>query len=379
VQTYRLRQRFFAAFAALVAVVLLCGVGAVWSSSECRRQIDRLYEFQRSARAASSDADRIELQVRIDQARDAAARETVDTRSMAIGSCLLAGVLAIAMGRHLWRSVATSLRRLSDAAIRVGQGDTAARVGPLEAEELAAVGMAFDSMLDRLASSRASLLEAERLAAIGRMAAGVAHEINNPIGIIRGYLKTMRRDAPSEPLSKELAILDEEAAACQRIADDLLACARPPALHREDLDLAELIEESITRAQNGDAAFVDRVRVGVSRAVLSVDRLRMRQIVSNLVRNALEASPPESPVEVEGRVDGKVYRITVLDRGPGIPPEARERVFEPFFTTRRAGTGLGLAVSRGLAVAHGGTLIIEDREGGGLRVVVKIPIRTTGA
>jgi signal transduction histidine kinase len=298
---------------------------------------------------------------------------------MAIGSCLLAGFLAIGVGRHLWRSVASSLRRLSNAAILVAQGDTTARVGPLEAEELAAVGIAFDSMLDRLASGRASLLEAERLAAVGRVAAGVAHEINNPVGIIRGYLKTMRRDAPSEVLSKELAILDEEAAACQRIADDLLACARPPALHREDVDLAELIEESITRAQNGDGAFADRVRVDVSRAVLNVDPLRMRQIVSNLVRNALEASSPESPVEVEGRLDGEVYRIVVLDRGPGIPPEARERVFEPFFTTRRAGTGLGLAVSRGLVVAHGGTLSVEDRGGGGLRVLVKIPVRVARA
>jgi signal transduction histidine kinase len=234
-------------------------------------------------------------------------------------------------------------------------------------------------MLDRLASSRASLLEAERLAAIGRVAAGVAHEINNPIGIIRGYLKTMRRDAPSDALSKELAILDEEAAACQRIADDLLASARPPALHREDVNLAELVEESIARAQNGDSAFAERVRVDVSRAVLNVDPLRMRQVVSNLVRNALEASPPESPVDVQGGLDGDVYRIAVLDRGPGIPAEARERLFEPFFTTRRAGTGLGLAVSRGLVVAHGGTLVIEDREGGGLRVVVNIPLRPSEA
>jgi signal transduction histidine kinase len=372
VQTYSLRRRFYSAFATLVGVVALCNLGSVLSEMECRRQIERMREFQRSASAALSEPRRAELESLAEQASGAATRTTAHGVPIALAPCLLVAAFAFGLGRNLWRTLADPFARLRDAALHVGQGETAARVGALRVEELAAIGSAFDSMLDALAANRRSLLEAERLAAMGRVAAGVAHEINNPIGIIRGYLKTMRRDASSGQLSNELAILDEEAAACQRIADDLLACAAP-VLHCEAVDMAEVIEESIGRAQNREPAFSNRVQSHVERAVLRVDPLRVRQVVTNLVRNALEASPPEASVDVEGRLDGAVYRIEVADRGPGIPAEARAQVFEPFFTTRRGGTGLGLAVCRALVSAHGGSIAIDDREGGGLHVVVELP------
>jgi signal transduction histidine kinase len=111
----------------------------------------------------------------------------------------------------------------------------------------------------------------------------------------------------------------------------------------------------------------------VEPALLSVDPLRIRQVVVNLVKNAREATLGEEAVEVRGRRRGTDYRIEVLDRGKGLSTEVRERLFEPFFTTRRDGTGLGLAVCYGLVTAHGGTIRAEARGGGGSQFVVDLP------
>lgn len=181
---------------------------------------------------------------------------------------------------------------------------------------------------------------------LGRGAAGVAHEINNPIAIIRGYLKTMRQEAQTPELLEELVILDEEATACQRIAEDLLTYAHSPAMEPRTVQVSELLQDAVERSEGASSS---RQRPDAAPAVvLSVDPLRIRQIVVNLVKNAREASLGEEAVEVRGRCHGTDYRIEVLDRGKGLSAEVRERLFEPFFTTRRDGTGLGLAVCYGL-------------------------------
>ncbi len=304
---------------------------------------------------------------------------------IAVGTGVLAAAVALLAGRSLWRSFSTPLGSLEHVARRVAEGDRTARVEPVPAVELAVVADAFNRMLDALKRAEADLVAAERLAAIGRVAAGVAHEINNPVAVIRGYLSTMREEAESESMREELRILDEEAALCQRIAEELLVYARTPALVPRPVDAADLLRDAAERAEGVPsrrslAPGAPAVVVDAEPALISVDPLRIRQVVVNLVSNAREATTSNAePVLLEGRRDGDGYRIEVLDRGEGLSSDVIDHIFEPFFTTRRDGTGLGLAVCYGLVAAHGGSIRAEARPNGGARFVVQLPAAVVDA
>lgn len=291
------------------------------------------------------------------------------------GLACVALVLALSIGYtlKLRRSVLAPLGRLTAAARAFGEGALRARLGRIGRGELQEVAAAFDHMADELVAREERLLRAERMAAIGQLAAGVAHEMNNPIGVIRGYLKTMRPDEDPEVLREELKILDEEAAACQRIADDLLAYARVPSIEPTRLRMHEFIAEAVRRLAEGGELDGGRVSVDAAPGVVRADPWRLRQVIANLIQNAAQVSPPGAPVEVAGRPVEGGYAITVSDRGPGVAPADRARIFEPFFSKRGGGSGLGLAVCQGLVRAHGGTIEVSDRPGGGAVFRVEVP------
>jgi signal transduction histidine kinase len=294
---------------------------------------------------------------------------------VAVAASLIAIVTVIAslaFARRLWRAVTAPLEELEAIAGRVGRGEREARLGEPGTLELEPVAQAFDAMLDALAAKEAGLREADRLAAIGRVAAGIAHEMNNPLGVIRGYIKTMLRESSDGKLAADLRTMDLEAEICERIVQDLLSFAKAPALSIRRVESTDLAREAASRATSGQDGEAAGVRVTVESAFLVVDPVRMRQVLVNLLRNALQASPTE-PVELAGVARGEAYEFVVRDRGPGLTPEARERLFEPFFSTRGDGTGLGLAVSFGLVAAHGGTLSATDPDDGGTAFHVILP------
>jgi len=195
--------------------------------------------------------------------------------------------------------------------------------------------------------------------------------------VIRGYLKTMLPavDGEAQPeLREELAILDEEAAACQRIVEDLLSYAREPVLEREPVTAAQLLDDALRRFKSTAQGRELEIDVVVEDALLELDPLRMQQVLANLLRNAADASRKRAPIELRGRTVDACYRIEVRDRGPGIAADRRERVFEPFFSERRGGSGLGLAVSRGIVEAHAGRIYVDPSVSEGARLIVELPI-----
>jgi signal transduction histidine kinase len=289
-----------------------------------------------------------------------------------VGIVLLAG-LSIVSTRKLRAAVLRPLSSLVEAATRIGAGDLSARVSVSSDGELGLVARAFDQMAEQLSQHQRRLITIERMAAIGQLAAGVAHEINNPIGVIRGYLRTMIPEAERDELRRELRILDEEAAACQRIADDLVAYARAPELTRAEVDIRELLSETADRFQTSGESHGSPIRVEADAAHLSVDPVRLRQVVQNLLRNATQAAPKGAAVDIYGHARSDSYCIRVLDRGAGIPEEMLTRIFEPFQTGRVNGTGLGLAVCAGILRAHGGQISARARPGGGSEFVVELP------
>jgi PAS domain S-box-containing protein len=236
---------------------------------------------------------------------------------------------------------------------------------------------------------RAHVVAAERLASIGTLAAGVAHEVSNPLSYVLTNLAFLDaglrglggRDV--RELREALADAMEGARRVQQIAADLTGFSRPDA-EAGPIDLASVVAGALTLAAS-ELRHRARIEVDVSRAPSPLGKAgRLRQILLNLIVNAAHAIPEGDPqghvVSVTARADGGRVAIEVSDTGPGVPEELRERIFDPFFTTKPIGkgTGLGLWVCRRIAEEMGGEIAVRDRAGGGAVFRVSLPAAPGG-
>jgi two-component system, NtrC family, sensor kinase len=302
-------------------------------------------------------------------------QELVDLQRSALRSTaiLFLGIplfMALAV-LYLSRSVARPLARLGEGAAAVAAGDLDARIELHTPDEFGALAAEFNAMTVALRHHQEQLVESEKLAGIGRMAAGVAHEINNPLQVVIGYL-SLHRDVPDPQLREDLAAAHGEALRCREIVEGLLELARP-ADPTAPVDLRALCEDVAARLRVAVRPSTVRLKVdgaGLARG----DGPRVRQVVFNLMKNAVEAAGPAGEVDVRvGEAGPELVEVVVSDTGPGIAPEARARLFEPFFTTKEAGTGLGLAVSRAIALAHGGDIDVRNGEPAGAIFTLRLP------
>jgi two-component system NtrC family sensor kinase len=320
-------------------------------------QLNRMFELE------SSDA----------RARAEALRHRA---KLAVVTCFgLAIALASGVGLLLTHSIVRPVSALQVGASRVGSGDLSARIDTHGHDEFAELAAAFNKMTGNLARHQEELVRTQKLAAIGQVAAGIAHEINNPLGVILGYVKLLSR-RPAMEAQEELQIIEDEACQCQRIVQGLLDLARPPRLKVEAVDLAELARESIDRLDEA-GKLGDRRIVPPSpdeTVIARGDASRLRQVILNILVNALEASPPGGLVAVTAEARGGEARLAVKDSGPGIAPDVLAHVFDPFFTTKRTGTGLGLAIVHSIVEAHGGRIEIVSEVGQGVEVTLHLPV-----
>ena len=331
-------------------------------------------QIQRLTDVAAGQADNVAHAVerRMASTHQLATRAT--RRAFMVGGLCMALVFGLSLLsiRRLRRVVVPPLRRLSAVTAAFARGELDARVGPLGQGEIRALACAFDRMADDLVRRQEELRLADRLALVGQLGAGVAHELNNPIAIIRGYLKAMDPDGDRDVLREELAILDEEAARCQRLAEDFLSYARPTDLSVARVEMSALVREVVDRVR---ASRTTAVTIDVEPGTVDGDPNRLRQVLLNVVFNAAQVTDSEHGVRVRGRASARTYEVSVEDRGPGVDPALRERIFDPFFTTRGEGTGLGLAIARGIVQAHEGEIVVASREGGGAVFRISIPLR----
>jgi two-component system, NtrC family, sensor kinase len=215
------------------------------------------------------------------------------------------------------------------------------------------------------------LVQQEKLAVSGRLAAGVAHEINNPLAVILGYARLLRKKADGA-VREDLQVIEDETLRAKLIVDGLLDLSRPVVVHPEPVDLRALADEVVSRLAGTRALEGVEARVtGAGRA--AGDPHKLRQVLVNLVKNAAEAAGPGGRVEIAVAAAAERVRLSVFDSGAGLPEEVREHLFEPFFSRKAGGTGLGLAVSKGIVEAHRGTLLAESPPGGGARFTVELP------
>ena len=227
--------------------------------------------------------------------------------------------------------------------------------------------------------SEERLQEQEALARLGQMAAVVAHEVKNPIAGIRGALQVigtrMAADARDKPIIAEIiARLD----ALNGIVQDLLVFARPRALRAEPTDLKALVLATVGHLKRDPSLHAVAIEVDGNAAVVDVDAEQLQLAVQNVLMNAVQAMNGEGSVRVDIARHGGEWQIAVADNGPGMPPEVKDKVFDPFFTTRSRGTGLGLPIARRVVEAHGGRIDIETPAGGGTVVSMSLPaVRST--
>ncbi len=220
--------------------------------------------------------------------------------------------------------------------------------------------------------------EAERLATIGQIAASIGHELRNPLAVMQTSVHMLSRRIPAdERNSKHLRRVDEQILLCNTIISDLLELARDRPPEMRPTDVAEVVREaarSVPRAQ--DVALVlDIAEV----PPVAVDPGQFRQLVVNLVLNAVQASEAVGgAVDVRLASDERDLLLTVEDRGQGLSPDVLSRLFEPLFTTRSTGTGLGLALCRRVVEKHRGTIVASNRPGGGAAFIVRVPLKAEG-
>lgn len=296
---------------------------------------------------------------------------------------VLAGLLSgYATARNLSRRVAELSVRVQAVQAHLDQDigamtvESPGRIADLD-EQLDRVVGRVKEVCQRLQEQERDLLRAEQLVAVGQLAAGVAHEVRNPLTGVKMLLQAAARAHDPTPLSRDrLAILLNEVARIERTVQGLMDFARTPPPDRRPHDLRLLANEAVDAAQGRAEARDITLRVDLPSAPASaaVDADQMSSLLTNLLANAIDATPAHGQVTLHVRIAaGGTLELEVIDTGAGIDPAVAGRLFTPFTTTKPTGTGLGLTVARRVAKEHGGTLTAANRPEGGAAFTLTLP------
>ncbi|MBI4878464.1 MAG: HAMP domain-containing protein [Planctomycetes bacterium] len=298
-------------------------------------------------------------------------------RALIVGA--LAAIAVFLFSRLMASRLSRPLKKLADVARGISAGDTAAHVPEMAVAELADVRTALNDMLDALQQSRVQLAQSAALAAVGELSSSIVHEMRNPLSSVKMNLQALRRQVAGDPVHAELAeIAEQQAVRMERILGDLLDFGKPlqvaprPTTHDEIVRSAWGSVEGLARQRS--VALVQCREDSIPG--LHTDPERLAQALENLLKNAVEASPEGQ--EVCLRISAPagprgVVAFEVEDRGPGLPRGSRERLFQPFFTSKEGGTGLGLANARKIVELLGGVIEARDRAGGGAVFRIVLP------
>jgi len=246
--------------------------------------------------------------------------------------------------------------------------------------ELKERGEQLERAYKELQGAQEHLIRSEKLAALGTLSAGLAHEINNPVGVISSRVELLLMEAKERELPKEvqadLKVIGKHAARVARIAHGLLSFSRQSSWEFKPLDVNQLVEEVLLLAEKQVSkeriSLEKQLSPGLPKILGSPNHLE--QVLLNLLTNAREAMPQGGRLLVESRRGENGYvQLLVTDTGVGIPEEACQRIFDPFFTTKEKGTGLGLSISYGIIQGHGGTIEVESQVGKGSTFIVTLP------
>ena len=323
---------------------------------------------------------------------------------MAMIAVLAATILSYAVARTITRPLATitdTMREMSSTG-DLTRKIALSRAASWDDEDAKLLATTFNTLTDSIARFQREAAQRERLSALGRLSTVIAHEIRNPLMIIKASLRTLAKGRASRAeITQALTDVDEEVARLNRVVNDVLDFARPIRFDYAPADINAVIAdaEQATRAGHEEM----RVDIKTDPALLSVttDAERLRTALVNILANARHAvaarsahspapsavSPvahggvtpvaqgfsPVSDIEVGAQASGNTVRITIRDRGMGVKNEDLPRVFDPYFTTKRTGSGLGLAIAKNIIEGMGGAITLESRQGAGTEIRIDLP------
>jgi PAS domain S-box-containing protein len=357
---------------------------AAFISGHWNRRIHRLQEFQREI------LDNMNSGFLITDARgtlsvlNQAAREILGLRGEVNPGRHVSGVFRVASGGEC--PVVTALRSGQDfvsyefeAVNATGQSVLLGLTTNTLRDDSGHVTGVIASFTDltEMHAMREELRRHDRLAVVGELAAGLAHEIRNPVAVIRGALEEMGRGPMPSALEDKLrGMAIRESDHLNEIVAGFLDFAREPSRKREIIDVRELIQEIADLLRHEHAAapgLTIRVSCPSAARQLSCDSSQMKQVFVNLGKNAIEAMNGRGALEISVNEGPGLIEVRFDDEGPGIEPDKVARIFEPFFTTKDTGVGMGLAVCMRIVTAHDGTLRASARQGGGCSMRVSLP------
>jgi signal transduction histidine kinase len=294
---------------------------------------------------------------------------------------LLSGLAVIILSYQILRPV----KRLVEATERVADGDLNQEIPVKSGDELGNLTRSFNRMIRRLKEIQRELILSEKLISMGRLSAGVAHEIKNPLNAMKGAIVYLQRRKADDPLICEYTqLILEEIERLDRFATEFLYFARQSSPKLVLTNLNELIQNTLTlfEAELRQKGICLMENFDDSLPALQIDSHQMEQVLINLLLNAMDAMPVGGNLELsttikrygEGIESLMKAQIKVEDQGIGIPQEHLANVFDLFFSTKEDGTGLGLPISFGIVENHGGSLRIQSQEGIGTQVIIELPI-----
>jgi signal transduction histidine kinase len=291
-------------------------------------------------------------------------------------------------GNGIARAVSRSILRLSvpihDAAGKLneiaGPITLSARWSLDELERvLQTIASQIGAVIERLQQSQRQALRAEQLAAVGQMAAGLAHELRNPLTSMKLLVQAAAEHNAAHALSRrDLGVLEEEITRLERLIQTFLDFARPPHLEKQTFAIQSMLEQLVdlvsARAEQQDIRL--QTELPSEPVVVRADRGQIRQVVLNLLLNAFEAVAQGGEVRVRlGALSSERWlTLRVEDTGPGLPPRLGQEIFEPFVSTKETGLGLGLSICKRIVEAHGGEIDGGDRPEGGAWFTVRLPL-----
>ncbi len=349
-------------------------------------------------------------------------RSIAEAQRTAIFLTVLILMVTILILTFFIRAVTRPVQMLVDVTDQVSRGDLSQQVNIAQQDEIGHLAETFNKMIDSLRQSRdeieeynrnleekivertlaleeaqAQLIQSEKMSAIGQLAAGVAHELNNPLGGILGYaqftLEKMKKNIPAEGPSKEaqsyiryLTDIETQARRCKNIVQNLLRFSRSShTTEFEEVDINQVIEDTRTFVEH--QLHMNQITLTLDLAkdlpLIQANASQLQQVFTNLIINAMHASPPESEIHIQthnspavGEFSGAI-EIRFIDQGQGIPAELVNKIFEPFFTTKEVGkgTGLGLSVSYGILKEHGGEIKVDSVVGEGTTFTLILPVQ----
>jgi signal transduction histidine kinase len=309
-----------------------------------------------------------------------------------VGLGLIVAV-GIFINSRLARSIVTPILDLERVTQKIARGDFSETIRVQGQDEISALAVSFNQMeqrldhamtslediIKKLQEKQSQLVEAEKLASLGKLAAGIAHEINNPLTSVLTFSNLMLEQCPDgDPRRDRLKLMARETERARNIVRQLLNFGRESVIRPVKIDVNQPVTE-ITESLAAQDAFKGielSLELADDLPVVYADPAQLGQVVLNILLNAIHAITPPGRIRVATRRNGESVEVVFSDTGKGIPEEHLHKIFDPFFTTKDAtrGTGLGLAVSYGIIKKHGGEIAVESAVGKGTTFTVRLPV-----